>query len=95
MVELLLILAQEGVAGNLLLNGSPSLRRRAAQFIALDPARNWRLKDVCDLLGMSESALRRKLRAAGVPGQPLRTVWGQGYTLATEAAGAEPSAPGP
>ncbi|KCV81337.1 AraC family transcriptional regulator [Actibacterium atlanticum] len=63
LVELLLILAQEGVAGNLLLNGSPSLRRRAAQFIALDPARNWRLKDVCDLLGMSETALRRKLRA--------------------------------
>jgi len=46
-------------------------------------------------LDLHVSHLRRKLRAAGVPGQPLRTVWGQGYTLATEAAGAEPSAPGP
>jgi len=34
-------------------------------------------------LDLHVSHLRRKLRAAGVPGQPLRTVWGQGYTLAT------------
>ncbi len=44
-------------------------------------------------LDLHVSHLRRKLRAAGVPGQPLRTVWGQGYTLATEAARAEPTAP--
>lgn len=46
-------------------------------------------------LDLHVSHLRRKLRAAGVPGQPLRTVWGQGYTLSTETAGAEAGAPNP
>ncbi len=32
-------------------------------------------------LDLHVSHLRRKLRAAGVPDSPLRTVWGQGYTL--------------
>lgn len=36
-------------------------------------------------LDLHVSHLRRKLRDAGIPGQPLRTVWGQGYTFVTEA----------
>lgn len=35
-------------------------------------------------LDLHVSHLRRKLRDAGIAGQPLRTVWGQGYTLVTE-----------
>lgn len=35
-------------------------------------------------LDLHVSHLRRKLRAAGVTESPLRTVWGQGYTLITE-----------
>ena len=34
-------------------------------------------------LDLHVSHLRRKLRSAGVPDSPLRTVWGQGYTLET------------
>lgn len=35
-------------------------------------------------LDLHVSHLRRKLRDAGIAGQPLRTVWGQGYTFVTE-----------
>jgi len=35
-------------------------------------------------LDLHVSHLRRKLRQAGLHGQPLRTVWGQGYTLVTD-----------
>lgn len=36
-------------------------------------------------LDLHVSHLRRKLRQGGVAGQPLRTVWGQGYALVAEA----------
>tara|TARA_Y100001934_G_C12311525_1_gene755178 strand:- start:604 stop:1314 length:711 start_codon:yes stop_codon:yes gene_type:complete len=35
-------------------------------------------------LDLHVSHLRRKLRAAGMTDSPVRTVWGQGYTLITE-----------
>ncbi len=60
-VELLLILAQEGLVGNVLLNEHPSWKLRVSQLLLMDPARSWRLKDVCLHLGVSESSLRRKL----------------------------------
>ncbi len=35
-------------------------------------------------LDLHVSHLRRKLRDAGMPDSPVRTVWGQGYTLVTD-----------
>tara|TARA_B100000446_G_scaffold160424_2_gene159315 strand:+ start:2488 stop:3249 length:762 start_codon:yes stop_codon:yes gene_type:complete len=35
-------------------------------------------------LDLHVSHLRRKLREGGVPDSPVRTVWGQGYTLVTD-----------
>jgi AraC-like DNA-binding protein len=62
LIELLLLLAQAGMAGNILLSRSPSWRQRAAQIISMEPARDWRIGEVCRTLGASESALRRKLK---------------------------------
>ena len=60
-VELLLLLAQEGLIGNILLNEHPSWKLRVSQLLLMNPARSWQLKDVCLHLGISESSLRRKL----------------------------------
>ncbi len=60
-VELLLLLARAGIAGNLLLDRSAAWRERVAQLIALDPARDWSAGEVCRRLGIGESTLRRRL----------------------------------
>ncbi len=60
-VELLLLLAQEGLVGNILLNEHPSWKLRVSQLLLMDPARSWQLNDVCTHLGVSESSLRRRL----------------------------------
>jgi len=62
-VELLLLLAQEGLAGNILLGEHPSWKQRVSQLLMMEPARSWQLKDVCLQLGTSDSSLRRKLQA--------------------------------
>lgn len=62
LVELLLLLAQAGLAGNILVSRNPSWRQRIGQTIGLDPARAWRCQDLCRMLGVSESAMRRHLR---------------------------------
>jgi len=62
-VEILLLLARAGVAGNLLLNREASWRERVAQLLALDPARDWSDGEVCRRLGIGESTLRRHLKA--------------------------------
>ncbi len=62
MVELMLMLAIQGAAGNLILNVHQSWRARLKHLLALDPARAWRIQDTCRRLGISESALRRNLR---------------------------------
>lgn len=62
LVELLLLLAQAGLAGNILVSRNPSWRQRIGQMIGLDPARAWRCQDLCRMLGVSESAMRRHLR---------------------------------
>jgi AraC-like DNA-binding protein len=62
LVELLLLLAQAGLAGNILVSRNPSWRQRIGQMICLDPARAWRCQDLCRMLGVSESAMRRHLR---------------------------------
>ena len=61
-VELLLMLAQAGLAGNLLLGEQPSWRRRVAQLLAQDPAHDWQIQNICDRLNLSESSLRRRLQ---------------------------------
>lgn len=62
LVELLLILAQGGLAGNILISRSPSWRQRVSQLIRIDPAHEWRSEEVSLRLKASESSLRRKLK---------------------------------
>jgi len=64
-VELLLLLARAGVAGNLLLDREAAWRERVAQLIALDPGRDWSAREVCRRLGIGESTLRRRLSEEG------------------------------
>jgi AraC-like DNA-binding protein len=61
-VEILLLLARAGIAGNLLMNRDATWHDRVAQLIALDPARDWSAGEVCRRLGIGESTLRRRLR---------------------------------
>lgn len=65
LIELLLLLAQAGLAGNILVSRNPSLRQRLSELIGVDPARAWRCQDLCRMLGVSESALRRRLHLEG------------------------------
>jgi AraC-like DNA-binding protein len=65
-VEILMLLARAGIAGNLLLDREASWRERVVQFISLDPARDWSAGEVCRRLGVGESTLRRHLNEEGV-----------------------------
>jgi AraC-like DNA-binding protein len=65
LMELLLVLAQSGIAGNILFSRNPSWRQRIGQLIGIDPARDWKCQDLCRALGVSESALRRHLHGEG------------------------------
>ncbi|MFY2822674.1 helix-turn-helix transcriptional regulator [Ruegeria sp. MALMAid1280] len=65
MVELLLLVARQGVAGNLLFQKQASLGQKIKHMFALDPSRNWRVVDMTTQLGASESTLRRRLHAEG------------------------------
>ncbi len=64
-VELLLLLAQAGLAGNLLLHRQAPWRQRTAQLLCLDPAHDWSAAEVCRRLGVGESTLRRHLQQEG------------------------------
>ncbi len=64
-VTIMLLLAQAGLVGNLLLNHDSSWKRRVANLIHLDPSRSWGVRDVCERLGCSESSLRRHLQDEG------------------------------
>lgn len=61
-VEILLLLAQAGLAGNLLFNVLPSWKQRVSKLIAMHPAKAWQVQDICARLGVSESVLRRHLQ---------------------------------
>ncbi len=61
-IEILLLLAQAGLAGNLLAREQPSWRQQVSQLLAQDTSRNWQIGDVCNALCISESSLRRRLR---------------------------------
>ena len=63
--ELLLLLAQAGLAGNLLLAEQPSWRQRVYQLLNLDLARPWQAAEVSRRLGIGQSTLRRLLADEG------------------------------
>ncbi|MEL6522978.1 MAG: AraC family transcriptional regulator [Pseudomonadota bacterium] len=65
MAELLLILARQGVVGNLMQPVQARTSSRVKHILRLDPAHDWRAADLTVKLGMSESTLRRRLRAEG------------------------------
>lgn len=65
MAELLLLVARQGAAGNLLFQKQASLGQKIKHMFALDPSRDWRVADMTALLGTSESTLRRQLRVEG------------------------------
>jgi AraC-like DNA-binding protein len=62
LMEVLLCLVTVCDASHMLLSMSPGYAGRLQALLHTDPARNWRLRDVCARLGVSESALRRHLR---------------------------------
>lgn len=63
MVEILLILVQLGMAGNLLHARADTVTDRVTQQFATDLSRDWSIKDLATALAMSERTLRRKLQA--------------------------------
>jgi len=62
LMEILLILAEEGGAGNLLIDRIEDMSARLRSVLALDPSRAWRATEACGRLGLSVSSLQRKLR---------------------------------
>lgn len=64
-VELLLLLAQAGLAGNLLLARQSAWRQRVAALLAMDPAHPWEVSEVARRLNVGASSLRRHLHGEG------------------------------
>jgi AraC-like DNA-binding protein len=64
-VEMLMLLARAGIAGNLLLDHKAGWHDRVAQLLSLDPARDWSAGEICRRLGIGESTLRRRLNEEG------------------------------
>ena len=62
-VEILLILAQHNLAGNLCIERNASWKQRIVQLLHMDLSRDWQIDDICPQLGVSEATLRRKLQA--------------------------------
>ncbi len=62
LVEILLVLARQGKAGNLLVSRSETLSERIKKHIKTDLSRDWSLKDLTKTLAMSERTLRRRLQ---------------------------------
>lgn len=62
LLEILLCLVKNSAASHMLLSMSDRWRQRLASLLLTDPARAWRAQDVCRLLAVSESTLRRNLR---------------------------------
>lgn len=63
LVEILLILARQGLAGNLLLSHSETLSERITSHFKTDLSRDWSVKDLTKTLAMSERTLRRRLQS--------------------------------
>lgn len=62
LLEILLCLVKDSAASHMLLSMSDQWRQRLASLFLTDPAKAWRAQDVCRLLAVSESTLRRNLR---------------------------------
>ncbi|MEP1793051.1 helix-turn-helix domain-containing protein [Parasphingorhabdus sp.] len=62
LAEILLILARQGVAGNLLQPRAQTVRDQLTQRLMTDLSRDWSASDLAAALAMSESTLRRRLR---------------------------------
>jgi len=63
LVEILLILARLGLAGNLLLSHNETLSERITHHFKTNLSRDWSVKDLTKTLAMSERTLRRRLQA--------------------------------
>lgn len=63
LVEILLILARQGLAGNLLMSHSETLSERITLHFKTDLSRDWSVKDLTKALAMSERTLRRRLQS--------------------------------
>lgn len=63
LVEILLVLARQGLAGNLLLSRGETLSERVTQQFKTDLSHDWSLNDLTNTLAMSERTLRRRLQA--------------------------------
>jgi AraC-like DNA-binding protein len=63
LAEILWLLVNQGMAGNILFSQQQSFRARTKHLLALDPGHDWRVSDVSQKLATSESTLRRQLRA--------------------------------
>jgi AraC-like DNA-binding protein len=63
LVELLLVSARQGLAGNLLLSRGDTLSQRVTRHFMTDLSRDWSLKDLTSTFAMSERTLRRRLQA--------------------------------
>ena len=63
LVEILLILARQGLAGNLLIARGDTVSARITQHFQTDLSRDWSVKDLTRVLAMSERTLRRRLQA--------------------------------
>jgi AraC-like DNA-binding protein len=88
MIELMLLLASQGVAGNLIFQLDNSWRLRVKQLLLFDPARAWRIVDICQNLAVSESTLRRHLKEEGVGFRAMleevRLEHGMGLVMSTD-----------
>lgn len=62
LLEILLCLVKTNAASHMLLSMSDQWRQRLTSLLLTDPAKMWRARDVCRLLAVSESTLRRKLQ---------------------------------
>jgi len=63
--ELLLLLAEQGDAGNLFVSNAQGWRARVAQLLAMQPAHAWRIDEVAAHFACSEATLRRHLDRDG------------------------------
>lgn len=62
LMEILLCLVKYNAASHMLLSMSDQWCQRLTSLFLTDPAKAWRAQDVCRLLAVSESTLRRNLR---------------------------------
>lgn len=63
LAEILLLLADQGTAGNVLFAQKQGLREQTKHLFALNPGHDWRVDEITQRLATSESTLRRQLRA--------------------------------